>query len=70
MKIYGRPDFLSATYFGTKFFSVQTLFRRLQKEDYIVEPTKWLRRISGVQSILSVYLLGLFAITYFQSRVF
>ncbi len=63
-------SFLSATHFGTKFFNVQTIFRRLQREDYVVEATGWLRVMSAVQSILSVYLLGLFAITYFQSRVF
>ena len=63
-------SFLSATHFGTKFLNAQTIFRRLQREDYVVEATGWLRVMSAAQSILSVYLLGLFAITYFQSRVF
>ena len=62
-------SFLSATHFGTKWLSAQTIFRRLQKEDYRIEPTKWLRVISGFQSVLSIFLLGLFAVTYFQSRV-
>ena len=62
-------SFLSATHFGVKFFNAQTIFRRLQKENYMVEPTGWLRRISAAQSIISVYLLGLFAVTYFQSGV-
>ena len=62
-------SFLSATHFGTKFFNVQSIFRRLQREEYVVEPTGWLRVISGAQSIFSVYLLGVFAVTFFQSRV-
>ena len=62
-------SFLSATHFGTRMLSAQTIFRRLQTEDYRIEPTKWLRAISGFQSLLRIFLLGLFAVTYFQSRV-
>ena len=38
---------------------------RMQKRPYTLRATGWVRAASGLQSLLSVYLLALWALTYF-----
>jgi hypothetical protein len=38
---------------------------RLQKREYTLRATGWVRSVAGLQSLLSVYLLALWVLTYF-----
>ena len=38
---------------------------RIQKSEYILRATGWPRTVAGLQSLLSVYLLALWVLTYF-----
>ena len=46
-------------------FNVGTWLARLQTRGYTPRATGWVRAVAGVQSLLSVYLLTLWALTYF-----
>ena len=37
----------------------------MQSREYTLRATGWVRTVSGIQSLLSVYLLALGALTYF-----
>ena len=39
--------------------------RLLLKREYDIKPVGWARTVSGVQSLISVYLIGLWVLTYF-----
>jgi len=56
---------LSAFHIGFREFNVGTWIARLQPRRYTLEPTGWVRVVFGLQSLLSVYLLALWALTYF-----
>lgn len=56
---------LTAFHFGWRELNVGTWLSRLQTRDYILQPTGWVRFIAGVQSILSIYLVAIWALTYF-----
>ena len=56
---------LSAFNIGWHEFNVGTWITRLQKREYNLRGTGWVRRISGIQALLSVYLLALWVLTYF-----
>ena len=56
---------LTAFHFGWRELNVGTWLSRLQTRDYILQPTRWVRLIAGVQSILSIYLVAIWALTYF-----
>lgn len=56
---------LSAFYLGWRELNVGTWISRLQKQEYNLRATGWVRTVSGLQSLLSVYLLALWALTYF-----
>ena len=43
----------------------RTWMTRLQPLKYMLRATGWVRVVSGIQSLLSVYLLALWALTYF-----
>jgi len=60
---------LSAFHIGFRELSLGTWLTRLQKEEYTLVARGWMRQLSGFQSIISVYLLGLTALTYF-TRIF
>jgi hypothetical protein len=45
--------------------NVGTWISRLQKKEYNLRATGWVRMVSGLQSLLSVYMLALWALTYF-----
>jgi hypothetical protein len=56
---------LSAFHIGFRDFNVGNWIARIQAGKYTLEPTGWVRVVSGLQSLLSVYLLAIWALTYF-----
>lgn len=56
---------LSAFNIGFEQFSPGDWIRRMQARDYILESVGWVRVVAGVQSVLSVYLLAIWALTQF-----
>jgi len=56
---------LSAFHIGFREFSVGTWLARVQSRSYTLQPEGWVRTVSGIQSLLSVYLLAMWALTYF-----
>ena len=42
-----------------------TWITRLQERPYKLKGTGWIRTVSGLQSLMSVYFLALWAITFF-----
>jgi Pentapeptide repeats (8 copies) len=56
---------LSAFHLGWREFNVGTLIARMQPREYTLHATGWVRTVSGIQSLLSVYLLALWVLTYF-----
>lgn len=56
---------LSAASIGWKDLNVGSWLARLQSSEYSMKATGWVRTLSGAQSLLSVYLLALWALTYF-----
>jgi hypothetical protein len=56
---------LSAFSIGWKDFNVGSWIARVQGREYALRATGWVRVVSGLQSLLSVYLLAIWALTYF-----
>jgi len=56
---------LSAFHLGWRELNVGTWIARLQFREYTLRATGWVRMVSGIQSLLSVYLLALWVLTYF-----
>jgi len=56
---------LSAFQIGFREFSVGTWLTRAQPRIFALEATGWVRTVSGLQSLLSVYLLAMWLLTYF-----
>jgi hypothetical protein len=56
---------LSTFHLGWREFNVGTWIARMQSREYTLRATGWVRTVSGVQSLLSVYLLALWVLTYF-----
>jgi len=56
---------LSAFHLGWRELNVGTWISRIQKREYNLRATGWVRSVSGLQSLLSVYLLALWVLTYF-----
>lgn len=69
----GRAAFGWAAYFsllstfqiGYKEFSIGAWLSRVQPGNFALEATGWVRAISGLQSLVSVYLLAMWLLTYF-----
>jgi hypothetical protein len=57
---------LSAFHIGFREFNVGNWIARIQADKYTLEPTGWVRVVSGLQSLLSVHLLAIWALTYFS----
>jgi hypothetical protein len=55
----------SAFHIGWRELNVGNWISRLQLREYTLRGTGWVRVVSGVQSLFSVYLLALWALTYF-----
>jgi hypothetical protein len=58
---------LSAFHLGWRELNVGTWISRIQPREYTLRATGWVRVVAGIQSLLSVYLLALWALTYFGS---
>ncbi len=56
---------LSAFHLGWRELNVGNWIARIQAHEYTLRATGWVRAVAGVQSLLSVYLLALWALTYF-----
>ena len=56
---------VSAFSIGWRDLNVGNWLARLKREEYEYRATGWARSVSGFQSLLSVYLLALWALTYF-----
>jgi hypothetical protein len=56
---------LSAFFLGWRELNVGTWISRMQPREYILRATGWVRFFTGLQSVVSVYLLALWALTYF-----
>jgi uncharacterized protein YjbI with pentapeptide repeats len=56
---------LSTFQIGFREFSVGTWLTRAQPRNFALESTGWVRTVSGVQSLLCVYLLAMWLLTYF-----
>jgi uncharacterized protein YjbI with pentapeptide repeats len=56
---------LSAFHIGFRELNIGNWIQRINPHDYSVRATGWVKTLSGVQSVLSVYLLAIWALTYF-----
>jgi hypothetical protein len=56
---------LSATRIGWHELNVGTWITRIQSREYSLRATGWVRVVSGIQSLISVYLVALEILTYF-----
>ena len=56
---------LSAFHIGWRELSIGTWLSRLQPREYALRAQGWPRFISGMQSLISVYLVAIWALTYF-----
>ena len=57
---------LSAFHIGFRDINVGNWIARVQAHEYTLKPTGWVRVVSGLQSLLSIYLLTIWALTYFS----
>jgi uncharacterized protein YjbI with pentapeptide repeats len=58
-------SFVSALSIGWGDFEIGNWITRMQPNEYTLCATGWVRSVSGIQSLISVYLLALWAWTYF-----
>lgn len=56
---------LSAFHLGFREFNVGNWISRLHPRQFALEATGWVRTMSGCQSLLSLYLLAIWVLTYF-----
>lgn len=56
---------LSAFHIGWRELNLGSWLMRLQPREYTLRPKGWMRTVSALQSIISVYLVALWALTYF-----
>ena len=56
---------LSAFHIGWRDFNIGNWLSRIQPRGYVMLSNGWVRVLSGIQSLISVYLLAIWALTYF-----
>ena len=56
---------LAAFHLGWRELNVGAWLARVQTKEYTLRATDWVRAVAGVQSLLSLYLLAMWALTYF-----
>ena len=56
---------LTAFQIGYHDFNIGNWISRLQARPYILKPLGWVRSVAGLQALLSVYFLAIWAITFF-----
>ena len=57
---------LSAFHLGFRELNIGNWLARVQAREYGLQAVGWVRVVAGLQSLLSVYLLALWALTYFS----
>lgn len=60
-----RFSVLSVFHIGWRDLKVGTWIARMQPREYTLRATGWVRTVSGIQSLISVYMIALWALTYF-----
>jgi hypothetical protein len=58
---------LSGISFGWREVNVRNWVQRLQTKDYTLHATGWVRAVAGTQSLISLYLIVIWALTCFGS---
>ena len=56
---------LSAFHIGWRELNVGNWIARIQSREYTLQATGWVRTVSGMQSLISMYLLAMWALTFF-----
>jgi uncharacterized protein YjbI with pentapeptide repeats len=56
---------ISTFHIGWREYSLGPWLARIQPREYTIVPVGWVRTVAGIQSIMSVYLIALWALTYF-----
>ena len=56
---------LSAFRIGWRELNVGNWIARIQSREYTLQATGWVRTVSGIQSLISMYLLAMWALTFF-----
>ncbi len=56
---------VSAFHLGWRDLNVGTWIARIQPREYALRPKGWVRVVSGIQSLISVYLVAMWVLTYF-----
>jgi hypothetical protein len=56
---------LSAFHIGWRDLNVGTWISRINPEEYTLRSTGWVKVVSGIQSLISVYLIALWIVSYF-----
>jgi len=56
---------LTAFHIGWREINVGNWIIRMQPREYTLHASGWIRTVSGIQSLISVYLVALWALTYF-----
>ena len=56
---------LSSFHIGWRDLNVGSWIARVQRREYALRATGWIRTVSGCHSLISVYLLAIWALTYF-----
>ncbi len=56
---------LSTFHIGWRDLNVGNWIVRIQPNDYIMKADGWVKSVSGIQSLLSIYLLALWVLTQF-----
>ncbi len=56
---------LSAFHIGWRDLNIGTWISRVQHKEFVLRSRGWIRTLSGIQSFISVYLLAIWALTYF-----
>jgi hypothetical protein len=58
-------SFLSAFQIGWREFNIGHWIERIHPKEYHLRPLGWVKAVSGIQSLICVYLLAMWALTYF-----
>jgi len=56
---------LSAFHFGWRDLNVANWIVRIQRREYLLRATEWVRSLAGIQSLVGLYLVALFLLSYF-----
>ncbi|MEE8435130.1 MAG: pentapeptide repeat-containing protein [bacterium] len=63
-------SFLSAMNIGGRIFNIDDLFINCQREEYYLRATGWVRTLSGIQALITLYLFLLTILIFFERAAF